>query len=64
MAQLRVQYEQLLFFSVPKLLHLYDLIISRECQADSVAKEVGFLFRNKSDVQLSLRAAVEVRVNV
>ena len=58
MTQLHIQYEQLLFFSIPKLLHLYELMMSKEI--DDVAKEVGFLFQNKPDVQQKLRETVEV----
>ena len=58
--QLRAHYEQLLFFSIPKLLNLYNLMTSKESQFDGVAKEVGFLFQNKPDVQLKLRETVKV----
>lgn len=58
MTQLRMKYEQLLFFSIPKLLHLYELMMSKEI--DGVAKEIGFLFQNKPDVQQKLRETVEV----
>ena len=61
-AKLRLEYEQLLFFSIPKLLRLYGLIMSQDDHSDAVSKEVGFLFKNKPEVQYCLKKAVKVRI--
>ena len=58
-AQLRKKYNQLLFFSVPKLLILYDLLISCEKSTERIAKEVEFIFRNAPEVQLRLKDAIK-----
>lgn len=63
-AQLREQYNQLLFFSVPKLLILHDLLTSCESYTKQIAKEVGFLFGNSSEVHLRLKDAIEVSGNL
>lgn len=60
-AKLRLEYEQLLFFRIPKLLRLYSLITSRDDHIDTISEEVGFLFRNKPEVRYSLKEAVKVK---
>ena len=59
-AQLRTQYEQLLYFTIPKLLHLYHMITSQEPDIDGIVQEVGFLFQNKPVVRQKLRGSVKV----
>lgn len=60
MADLRAEYEQLLFFSVPKLLHLYQNLTAHEPNPVIIVHDVGFLFQNKPDVQLKLKKTVKV----
>lgn len=62
-AQLRSQYEQLLFFTIPKLLHLYHMITAPELNLDGITQEVSFLFQNEPDVRQKLKNAVKVRIH-
>ena len=59
-AKLRVEYEQLLFFSIPKLLHLYQLITASEPSVTKIVQEVSFLFQNKPKVRRKLKEIVKV----
>ena len=66
--KLRSQYEWLLFFSVPKLLILYQLIRVwdeeniDEC-LDLVVKEVMFLVSNDSMTRNAIKEQIEVRIH-
>ena len=60
-AQLRSQYEQLLFFTIPKLLHLYHMITALEPDLESIVQEVRFLFQNTPPVRKKLKETIEVR---
>lgn len=61
MAELRSEYEQLLYFSVPKLLHLYQNLIAPEPSPESIMHDVGFLFENTPSVQAQLKQTIQVR---
>ena len=60
MAELRSEYEQLLYFSVPKLLHLYQNLTVSEPSLESIMHDVGFLFENTPSVQAQLKLAIQV----
>ena len=60
MAELRTEYEQLLYFSVPKLLHLYQNLTVSEPSPESIIHDVGFLFENTPSVQAQLKLAIQV----
>lgn len=57
---LRIQYEQLLFFSIPKLLHLFRMITAEKPDINAIVQEVGFLFQNKPLVLKKLKETVQV----
>ena len=59
-SQLRIQYEQLLFFSIPKLLHLFRMITAEKPEINAIVQEVGFLFQNKPLVLKKLKETVQV----
>lgn len=61
-ANLRAEYEQLLYFSVPKLLHLYQGLTAHQPNLTAVVQDVSFLFENKPHVQAQLRNSVKVCV--
>lgn len=60
MAELRSEYEQLLYFSVPKLLHLYQNLTVPEPSPESIIHDVGFLFENTPSVQAQLKKTIQV----
>jgi hypothetical protein len=60
MAELRSEYEQLLYFSVPKMLHLYQNLTVSEPSPESIIHDVGFLFENTPSVQAQLKLAIQV----
>ena len=60
MAELRSEYEQLLYFSVPKLLHLYQNLTVQDPSPESIMHDVGFLFENSPSVQAQLKQTVQV----
>ena len=61
---LRSKYSWLLFFSVPKLLLLYQMVkeanLEFDSDIDNVIREVAFLFENKKNVRSTLRPIVKV----
>ncbi len=57
---LRSEYEQLLFFSIPKLLHLYQNLVGGKPNVGRIVNDVGILFKNSDDVQRKLRHTVKV----
>ena len=67
--KLRSRYEWLLFFSVPKLLLLYQLIRewdeenTDEC-LDLVVKEVMFLVSNDSMTRNTIKEQIEVTIHI
>ena len=59
---LREQYEQLLYFSIPKLLHLYQNLLGGKANVGKIANDVSILFQNNHDVQKKLRLTIKVCV--
>ena len=53
-------YDKLLFFSVSKVLSLYDMLISPAFSVDEMIQEVGFLFENDPGTIKKLQRAVKV----
>ena len=64
MAELRAEYEQLLYFSVPKLLHLYQDLMASDSNPESIMHDVGFLFENTPSVQAQLKQTVQVGMGI
>ena len=62
MAELRSQYDWLLFFSVPKLLAIYGLLTYTEPeeQLDQLMHEISFLFCNNQVTRDAVKANMEV----
>lgn len=61
---LRSEYEQLLYFSIPKLLHLYQNLVGGQLNIGKIVNDVSVLFQNGHDVQRKLRQTVKVRGGV
>ena len=59
-ADLRSQYDWLLFFNVPKLLILYHLLREND-NLEAIVHEISFLCSNEQAALESAREAVEVR---
>ena len=59
-SNLRSEYEQLLFFSIPKLLHLYQNLLGGHHNIASIVNDVSILFQNKHEVQRKLKHTVKV----
>ena len=60
-AELRSQYDWLLFFSVPKLLCLYHLLQEEDLNLEAIVHEISFLCSNE---QAAWESALEmVQVN-
>ena len=57
---LRCEYEQLLYFTIPKLLHLYQNLIAETPSVGSIVNDVGILFQNKHAVKKQLKKTVKV----
>lgn len=53
-------YDKLLFFSVSKVLSLYDILSSPAFSVDEMIQEVGFLFENDPKAIKKLKTAIEV----
>ena len=53
-------YDKLLFFSVSKVLSLYDILTSPVFSVDEMIQEVGFLFENDPIAIKKLKTAVKV----
>ena len=58
-AELRSQYDWLLFFSVPKLLLVYHLL--QEENVEAIVHEISFLCSNEQDAWKSAQVEVKVR---
>ena len=58
-AELRSQYDWLLFFSVPKLLLVYHLL--QEENVEAIVHEISFLCSNEQDAWESAQVEVKVR---
>jgi len=61
-SELRSQYDWLLFFSIPKILNLYNLMSSGEDKMDQIVAEVSFLCRNNQASRDTKRLAVKVHI--
>ena len=59
-SDLHRQFETLLFFNIPKLLHLHAKL--SEGQTDNVVGEISFLFKNNIIVREKLKATVKVNI--
>ena len=53
-------YDKLLFFSVSKVLSLYDILSSPTFSVDEMIQEVGFLFENDPKAIKKLKTAIKV----
>lgn len=53
-------YDKLLFFSVSKVLSLYDILSSPNFSVDEMVQEVGFLFENDPGAIKKLKTAIKV----
>ena len=53
-------YDKLLFFSVSKVLSLYDILSSPTFLVDEMIQEVGFLFENDPKAIKKLKTAIKV----
>lgn len=60
-SNLRVDYTWLLYFSVPKILLLYDLITSSPSEAEKIIQEVSFLTASR---QHSDGVSIKERIQV
>ena len=62
MTELRAQYDWLLFFSIPKILNLYKLLISSDLniQLDFIIHEISFLCKNDVRTREDLKHRVQV----
>ena len=54
-------YNKLLFFSVSKVLLVYEAL-TKNYSADKVMQEIGFLFESDDETRKTLKEAVEVRM--
>lgn len=65
-AELYCQYDWLLFFSIPKVLYLYNLLTSKEpiCenQIDKIVHEISFLSENDRSTRKELQSNVQVKL--
>ena len=59
---LRQHYTWLLFFSVPKILHLYSLVEELSVDLDAIVREILFLFENDLLVRQKLKPVVQVSI--
>ena len=58
--ELRNQYKWLMFFSIPKMLLLYNLLIAKDPNLKAIVHEISFLCCNDQAVWQSVQVAVEV----
>ena len=58
--ELRNQYHWLLFFSMPKILRLYHLLLERNPNVKSIVREISFLCRNDLAAWENAQVVVEV----
>ena len=62
MAELHKKYEWLMFFSVPKVIVLQQMLISDEPEVDSIVEGIGPLLVNTPSAREALSAAVKVGI--
>ena len=53
-------YDNLLFFSVSKILSLHKILVAPDLSADDIICEIGFLFKNDPEAVSTLKATIEV----
>ena len=53
-------YDKLMFFSVSKVLSLYDLLTAGEFSVNKMMQEIGILFKNDSETAKKLKGAIQV----
>ena len=53
-------YDKLLFFSIPKILSLYKILVVTDVSIDKMVQEIGFLFKNNPEATGELKTAVKV----
>ena len=58
--ELRNQYHWLLFFSVPKMLHLYHLLQEKNPNVEAIVREISFLCRNDPAARKNAQVVVKV----
>ena len=58
--QLHNSNEWLLFFRIPKLIVLYEILKSERCDTARIYQEIGFLFHRDATTRQELHKAVEV----
>lgn len=58
--ELRNQYHWLLFFSVPKMLHLYHLLQEKRPNVEAIVHDISFLCCNEQATWENTRVMVEV----
>ena len=58
------KYDKLLFFSVPKILSLHEVLVSPDLSVDKMvdemAHEIGVLFENDPEAIRALKTAIRV----
>ena len=55
------KYNKLLFFSVSKVLSIYEILKNKDFCADKLMQEIGFLFKNDDEAMKALKVVIEVR---
>ena len=53
-------YDNLLFFSVSKILSLHKILVEPSLSVDEIIHEIGFLFENNPDTIKKLKNTVKV----
>ena len=53
-------YDKLMFFSVSKVLSLYDLLTAGVFSVNEMMQEIGILFKNDSETAKKLKGAIQV----
>lgn len=56
-------YNKLLFFSVSKVLSLHSILKDPKFSADSMVKEIGFLFENSPKAIRMLKTEIKVIIH-
>jgi len=56
-------YDKLMFFTISKVLSLYDILMEEKFSVDKMMQEIGILFKNDSQTAKKLKEAIEVQIN-
>ena len=62
MEKLHSSYKWLLFFNIPKLMNMYDLLIADQLNIPRIIQEICVLFRKDHATKQLLFSAVEVEI--